>query len=192
MWARTWLLSEANKLGLNVNAFLALSPSEIPDHPVAIGVPYDVNTHASAMAEFCNYYGNAYVVLETLRKSYLHIKPGPNEVRMWPHHFDIAVLVTLEEGDPEIAKAVGFGFEPGDDSCEQPYFYTYPWPRSQRPESLPALTGAGQWTPPDTWFGTLLRGDEIGKVPANQQQATLEDYLRDAVEKCKVIAMNHS
>ena len=189
--ARAWLLAEAEKLGLAVDKYLAASPSKIPAHPVASGSAYDVENHAEAMAEFCNYYGDANLVLETVRESYAHIQPGPNQVRMWPHHFDIAVLTTLEEGDPETAKALGFGFEPGDASCEQPYFYTYPWPRHQRPETLPELVGIGHWTPPDTWLGTLLRSEDLCRVPADQQQATVEAYLRDATEKCKVIAMNH-
>ena len=189
--ARTWLLAEAEKLGLDGDKFLTASPSKIPDHPVFSGAVYDVETHAVAMAEFCNYYGNANLVLENIRQSYTHIKPGPNEVRMWPHHFDIAVLVTLEEGDPETAKAFGFGFEPGDASCEQPYLYTYPWPRSHRPDSLPELASKGQWTSPDTWFGTLLRGEDLCGTPADQQQAAVEDYLRDAAEKCRAIALQH-
>ncbi|NER78696.1 MAG: hypothetical protein F6K42_03785 [Leptolyngbya sp. SIO1D8] len=189
--AKAWLLAEAEKLGLDGEKFTAASHSKIPAHPVADGALYDVAAHAQAMAEFCNYYGNANLILEAVRATYLNIHPGPNEIRMWPHHFDIAVLVTLEEGDPETAKAFGFGFEPGDSSCEQPYFYTYPWPRSQRPEILPALTGLGQWTPADTWFGTLLAGEDICKVTADQQQAAVDAYLRDAAEHCRVIAINH-
>ena len=189
--AKAWLLAAAENLGLPVEKYPANSPSDIPAHPVAAGAPYDVETHAQAMAEFCNYYGNAHLVLRTVRESYLSIQPGPNELRMWPHHFDIAVLVTLEAGDPETAKAFGFGFEPGDSSCEQPYFYTYPWPRSQRPETLPDLAGLGMWTSPGQWLGTLLPGEDICQVAANQQQAAVEAYLRDAAELCKVVAINH-
>ncbi|MDA0265704.1 MAG: hypothetical protein O2890_06045 [Cyanobacteria bacterium] len=123
--AKTWLLAEAAQLRLDGDEFDAVSHSEIPDHPVAAGAPYDVETHAQAMAEFCNYYGNANLVLVSVREPYLDIQPGPNEIPMWPHHFDIAVLVTLEDGVPETAKVFGFGFD-GDASCEQPYFYTYP------------------------------------------------------------------
>ncbi|MEO0534827.1 MAG: hypothetical protein AAF215_13300 [Cyanobacteria bacterium P01_A01_bin.123] len=189
--ARIWLLAEAEKLGLPLDKFPAASPSEIPAHPVESGAAYDVETHAEAMAEFCNYYGNASLMLETVRESYLDVKPGPNEIRMWPHHFDIAVLVTLEDSDPETAKAFGFGFEPGDESCEQPYFFTYPWPRSQRPETLPTLAGLGHWTPPGTWFGTILKGEDLCQTPADQQQTVTETYLRDAAEHCKAIAINH-
>lgn len=189
--AKAWLLAEAEKLGLPVDQYPDHSPSDIPEHPVASGAPYDAETTAAAMAEFCNYYSNAYLVLEALRQSYLDIKPGPNPVRMWPHHFDIAVLVTLEDGDPETAKAFGFGFEPGDHSCEQPYFYTYPWPRSQRPETLPTLTSLGAWTPVGTWFGTYLKGEDLCKLPAHEQQAAVEVYLKEGAEHCKVAAINH-
>lgn len=189
--ARTWLLAEAETLGLPADKFADHSPSDIPDHPVATGAAYDVESYAQAMAEFCNYYGNANLLLTTMQETYRDVHPGPNEVRMWPHHFDIAVLVTLEEGDPETAKAFGFGFEPGDISCEQPYFYTYPWPRSQRPETLPELIGLGEWTAPGTWLGTWLKGTEIAQIPADEQQAKVEAYLRDGAEKCKVVAINH-
>lgn len=189
--AKAWLLEEAESLGLPVDQYPDHSPSDIPDHPVTSGAIYDVEPHGAAMAEFCRYYSNAQLVLESLRQSYLEVTPGPNPVRLWPHHFDIAVLVTLEDKDPEVAKAFGFGFEPGDHSCEQPYFYTYPWPRSQRPETLPELAGGGQWTPAGTWFGTLLTGETLAQVPVEQQQATVEAYLQDAAEQCKVIAINH-
>lgn len=186
-----WLLKEAEALGLPVADYPAESPSDIPAHPVSTGAVYDVETQAAAMAEFCNYFGNAVLGLEAVRQSYLHIQPGPNQVRMWPHHFDIAVLVTLEDKDPEIAKAFGFGFEPGDHSYEQPYFYTYPWPRSQRPETLPELRTQGQWTPTGTWLGTLLTGETLCQMPADQQQTTVEAYLREGAEYCRTVAVNH-
>lgn len=189
--AKAWLLAEAEKLGLPIDQFPTQTPSEIPHHPVASGSAYDVKTYAAEMTEFCHYYGNANLVLEAVRDTYTHLQPGPNEIRMWPHHFDIAVLVTLKAGDPETAKAFGFGFEPGDESCEQPYFFTYPWPRSQRPKTLPKLAGLGQWTPKGTWFGTILRGEELCWVSPQQQHQATEAYLRDAAEHCKAIALNH-
>ena len=56
------------------------------------------------------------------------IAPGPSPVRCWPHHFDIATYVALEDGDPETARGVGVGLSPGDESFDQPYFYVTPWP----------------------------------------------------------------
>ncbi|MGF1529509.1 MAG: hypothetical protein ACFCBW_22415 [Candidatus Competibacterales bacterium] len=189
--AKAWLLEQIDMLGLDKAKYPTGAPGDLPTHPVGSGNPFDAKTHARAMAEFCNYYGNANLVLEALRLSYLDIEPGPNAVRMWPHHFDIAVLVTLEEGDPETAKAFGFGFEPGDESCQQPYFYTYPWPRSQRPATLPKLEGLGEWTPPGTWLGTLLKGEDLCQVAADRQRQVVAAYLKDGAEKCRALALAH-
>ncbi|NEQ48322.1 MAG: hypothetical protein F6K00_34240 [Leptolyngbya sp. SIOISBB] len=188
--ATDWLVAEAAKWGLPTDKFNDHAPADMPYHPVANGSAYDVESHAQAMAEFCNYYGNANLVLARVRETYLDIHPGPNEIRMWPHHFDIAVLVTMEAGDPETAKAFGFGFEPGDHTCEQPYFYTYPWPRSQRPEALPGLS-LGAWTEPGTWLGTWLKGEAIAQIPAADQQAKVEAYLREGADQCRMVAINH-
>lgn len=54
--------------------------------------------------------------------------PGPSPVRCWPHHFDIATLISLESGDPETARSIGLGMSPGDTAYEDPYFYCSPWP----------------------------------------------------------------
>jgi hypothetical protein len=116
--AKEWLLAMAETFDLPGDKLAEPNVSQIPAHAVATGAAYDVASQAAAMAEFCNYYGNANLVLEAVRETYLDVRPGPNEIRMWPHHFDIAVLVTLEEGDPETAKAFGFGFQPGDSSAQ--------------------------------------------------------------------------
>jgi hypothetical protein len=188
--AQDWLLSATAKLGLLTDKFEDHAPSDIPHHPVANGAAYDVEGHAQEMAEFCNYYGNAHLVLATTREAYLDIHPGSNEIRLWPHHFDMAVLVTVEEGDADTAKAFGFGFEPGDHTCEQPYFYTYPWPRSQRPETLPPLT-LGDWTEPGTWLGTWLKGETIVHSPAADQRSQVETYLKEGADQCRIVATNH-
>jgi len=39
-------------------------------------------------------------LLEELRKKHRRLKPGPGPARCWPHHFDIAILIWLEEGPP--------------------------------------------------------------------------------------------
>ena len=47
----------------------------------------------------------------------------------WPHHFDIATLVKLEDGQPANARSIGVGVSPGDEYYAQPYVYVSPWPR---------------------------------------------------------------
>lgn len=66
----------------------------------------------------------------------------PPSVRCWPHHFDIATLFTLDEGDTDSARSVGTGLSPGDDSYAQPYLYCTPWPA---PAALTAAPGPWDW-----------------------------------------------
>jgi hypothetical protein len=77
----------------------------------------------------------------------------------WPHHFDIATLVSLEEGSPANARSIGVGASPGDQYYDQPYFYISPWPRFDG-EKLPDPPAPGRWHT-EGFFGAVLTGEEI-------------------------------
>ena len=68
------------------------------------------------------------------------LKPGPGPVRCWPHHFDIAVLVRLEEGAAESVRSIGVGCAPGDEYYPEPYFYvrSVPGPEERHAPRAPA------------------------------------------------------
>ena len=65
--------------------------------------------------------------------------PAP---RCWPHHFDLATLLALEEGDLAHARSVGIGLSPGDAVFDEPYLYCNPWPV---PGELPAAPDGLFW-----------------------------------------------
>ena len=75
------------------------------------------------LAALSRWYGAAAEVLEAVRAKHGDLKPGPGPVRCWPHHFDIAVLVRLEEGAAESVRSIGVGCAPGDENYPEPYFY---------------------------------------------------------------------
>ena len=60
-------------------------------------------------------------------------------VRYWPHHFDLDCLVALGRG-----RTIGVGFSPGDEFCDEPYFYISMWPEPSIP-GLPLLPAMGHW-----------------------------------------------
>lgn len=70
------------------------------------------------------------------------ISPGPSPVHCWPHHFDIATLISFDSGDPETARSIGLGMSPGDGSYSEPYLYCSPYPIL---ENLPAAPAPLQW-----------------------------------------------
>ena len=69
---------------------------------------------------------------------------GASPVRCWPHHFDIATLISLEGGDPEHARSIGVGLSPGDESYAEPYFYVSPWPYPES-DRLDDIAPIGRW-----------------------------------------------
>src|SRR5258707_3701884 len=79
-------------------------PAEgLPDHPVAHGAAFAPD--AGDLARFDRLYVDAAAHLEHFRAS----RPNASPVRCWPHHFDIATLVSFGG-----QHTIGAGFTPGD------------------------------------------------------------------------------
>lgn len=137
---------------------------EMPDHPTAKGAAFKVPE--TTLAEMTAWYGDANFLLSPIAKAV----PGASPVRCWPHHFDIATLITLDAGsDPEEARSIGIGLSPGDGSYPEPYWYVTPWPYPQD-QPLPALAAAGTWHT-EGWTGAVLPASAI------VQEETAEDQM---------------
>jgi len=132
-----------------------------------VKLPYDVpaasfvraSEEAPRLAALGGWFGAAAELLESVRGRYANFTPGPSPVRCWPHHFDIAVLVALEPGDPEHAKSIGIGVSPGDDTYAQPYLYVSPYPRPDT-DALPPLPPGGSWHTKD-FFAAVATGTDL-------------------------------
>jgi len=126
-------------------------------------LPYDAPERPAAnptgLEALAAWYGAAAEVLEEVRSKHSAIRPGPSPVRLWPHHFDLAVLVAFDEGGGEAARSIGVGFSPGDVAYAQPYAYVSPWPAPKNPK-LPALPPGGHWHTRD-FFAAVATGDEL-------------------------------
>jgi len=101
-------------------------------------------------------------------------------IQLWPHHFDLsfewfaAHLLTSDtrSNSDEGRRQIGFGFSPGDEGHDQPYFYANPWPFDQTLTELP-LPGSARWHV-EGWNGTLITYAEVQSAGAG----LLLDYLR--------------
>jgi hypothetical protein len=100
----------------------AVMPYSLPPSPSA------AEADAAARANLGRWFARTNDILLSLASRFSDRSVNPAAVRCWPHHFDMAVLFTLDRGDPETARSVGVGLSPGDDSYEEPYFYCTPWP----------------------------------------------------------------
>jgi hypothetical protein len=155
---------------------LARAEGGLPE-PCAAGQTFDL-ADGPALAELARYYDNANRLIQQIHADH----PGASPVRTWPHHMDMALLITLDpERDPEEARSVSFGMQPGDGSYAEPYFYSSPWPYPE-PESWPALDGGGAWHTEGFVAAVLLASQLVAAGDAAAQQRTLEDFARSAIK----------
>jgi len=134
-------------------------------------VPGQSLSRQPGLAALSRWFGAAADVLEAVRAKYGNIKPGPGPARCWPHHFDVAVLVRLEEGAGEAARSIGVGFSPGDEYYQEPYLYVSPYPGPESP-TLPALPPGGHWHTKE-FFAAVATAGEFLALP-NPRAAVME------------------
>jgi hypothetical protein len=155
---------------------------DLPDHAVAHGAPF-CSDDVTAFAELTRWYGNADAVLRSLADR----TPNASPVRCWPHHFDIATLITVEPSPPGAgARTIGVGLSPGDASYAEPYWYVTPWPHPDDPR-LATLDADGEWHR-SGWLGAVLLGSRVAGEPSADTQARKVDaFLASAVQACRAL-----
>jgi hypothetical protein len=150
---------------------------DLPEHPVGEGAPFPEPDH-DALRELAGWYGNAQARLEAVRTQGAPVRSAA-AVRCWPHHFDIATLLTLDpDRDPETARSVGVGLSPGDGGTAEPYWYVTPWPHPPA-NDLPKLAGEGRWNT-EGWVGALLPASAMSAA-AGEQRTQAQAFLESAV-----------
>lgn len=138
--AEAWLDRRLGELGLSPASPVNL-PYTLPEDATEIAI---FPTYTPGLDALAAWYTLAADALEAVAADITDLKPGPSDVRCWPHHFDIATYVDLEERDFETAKGIGIGLSPGDESYAEPYFYVNPWPHLDT-ATLPAPVAPGHW-----------------------------------------------
>jgi len=128
--------------------------SPLPHHAVAGGAAFDA-TDRARFEELARYYRLANTLLREVR----------DDVRTWPHHFDIATLLEFDGG----AKSIGAGLSPGDESLPQPYWYVNHSPHDAT-RTFPPLAGGGTWNA-EGWIGAILPASRQGDPRAFLESA---------------------
>ena len=141
---RAWLGAHLAARGLNPARLDAPSPYAMPHHVLALGARYSIDELIEPLRTLSAWYPNAAGALGRIRDKVLARKHTGHkilapEVRCWPHHFDLDSLVPLGQG-----RTMGLGWSPGDDYCDEPYFYLSMVPEPVIPK-LPLLPPQGHW-----------------------------------------------
>jgi hypothetical protein len=141
---------------------------DMPSHPVGAGARFagGRDLERSALATL---YGGAATLLTEL----VSTRDDASAIRCWPHHFDIAALLTIAVDESGAAvRTVGAGLAPLGGGYESWYWYVTPWPYPPA-DRLPRLHGPGAWHT-DGWTGAVLTGEEL----ASRDEAFVEPAVR--------------
>ncbi len=167
--ARAALATHLAVAGLDGARYHLRRHFDIPPHEVAGGAPFDASDRPAFHA-LGQSLANAHAVLEPLAKA-----RGGSEVRLWPHHADLATLFTLAPG-----RTTGAGLALGDGYYQSPYFYVNAYPTPDRSRLTDTLGGAGRWHTHE-WVGAVLPLTDLahdGELQGAQIHAYLDSALR--------------
>jgi hypothetical protein len=99
-------------------------------------------------------------------------------VRIWPHHFDLATLISLPHTQKDESVSIGVGMSPGDGNYNEPYWYVTPWP-DPTPVNLPKLSSSGTWHTKG-WVGAILTASQLSQE--KEQQKQVKSFLDSGVK----------
>ena len=173
--AAAWIRDRIDAMGADSSLYTLQRHYEIPAHPVTDGSVFDSGDRTS-FEELSKWFANGFTVLNDLARR----TPMSSEVRCWPHHFDVGVLIGGGGG-----RSIGVGLEPGDDYYNEPYFYVNmsPQPPADRVSSQP-IAGGGSWHTRE-WIGAVLPGSRL-RAGASQS-VQVREFLDSAVTVAREI-----
>jgi hypothetical protein len=176
--ARAWLGEQLSARGLNPGNLDAPAPYKIPSHAIASNAPYDTRGLVVALAELAGWFANAHRSLGRIWQQMIERELAASPVRCWPHHFDLATLISLDESTAEKARTVNAGLSPGDEHYAEPYFYVspYPYPDVAALQPLPKL---GHWHTRD-FTAAIAPASRI--MEAKDRRAETDAFLYAAIE----------
>lgn len=150
---------------------------DMPEHPVMDSAPFSAGMTDELTALEAMFSG-AGALLDGVVSS----REDASPVRVWPHHFDIATLITIEQdANGKATKTLGIGFAPMGGGYSEWYGYVSPWPWPEA-GTLPGLEGAGFWHT-DGWTGAVLPGADVAAAEPGQRAELVEQYLAEAIDK---------
>ena len=148
---------------------------EMPDHPIGSGARFGASD-PGARAEVARWLHDANLVMRDLRAK----TPGATLPRVWPHHFDMGMLVSLEaDGDAQQGRSIGIGLTPGDAAYPDPYWYVNPYPA---PDGAGPTPEVGEWTDRG-WTGLVLPAARV--LDASDQEGISREFVDGALKICR-------
>jgi len=148
---------------------------ELPEHPVQYDARFTAGRDKQ-LGALSALFGSAASMLHAVVAD----RTDASAIRCWPHHFDIATLITVaQDADGTATSTVGVGMAPTGDGYDGWYWYVSPWP-SPEESALPALGGRGAWHT-EGWTGAVLQGAEVTALPSAEREDAVRAFLTEAI-----------
>jgi hypothetical protein len=170
---RAWLGRQLAGRDLDPRKLDAASPYDMPAHVLALGARYSIDELIEPFRMLSTWYADASGLLGRLGEKLAARKLKAPPVRCWPHHFDLDSPVAFSR-----TSGMGLGFSPGDDYCDEPYFYVTIYPEPVIP-LLPLLPPQGHWHSYE-FVAALAPAHKI--VVAADQGAYVEAFFDVAID----------
>jgi hypothetical protein len=165
--AHEWARGQCEAAGGDASRYTSKKHYEIPRHAVDDGAPFGADS--AALEALAVHWANAVRMLDAVAAE----NPGVSPVRLWPHHFDVGAILTIDH-----QRSIGLGFTPGDDWYDEPYWYVSPYPAPAADTARPALAGGAHWHDRG-WFSAVLTWSAYAGAP--DRGAAVAAYLASAI-----------
>lgn len=170
-----WVKSELNKLGYDSEKVTLKLPYEIPAYDSAKNLNFD----SQGIEEIARLYNNIHILLHPLTQKWA----SAFDVKCWPHHFDIATLIPIEEdAKGEVVKSIGIGLSPGDEGTNEPYIYINAWPNIPFDKLEKVQLSMGCWNK-EGWSGAKLVYSQILNKDANELEKFIDSTIKVLTEQ---------
>jgi len=169
---KEWFRNTLYKIKLDPNQYVVDLPYTLPAFHSGLEAPFDYYDK-NAFHSFSILYHNTNLMLNQISEDKIGKKL---KVKVWPHHFDMAILHYLNAED-----SVGLGLAPGDDYYAQPYFYVtpYPYPPDHTIEETNPIVG--HWHT-EGFKALILTYDQLFKEIEELEAQLVYDFLKNGLE----------
>jgi hypothetical protein len=174
---RQWIGNDLAARGMDAGRLDKIAPYEIPPHRIANGGAYRRDGIAEELRALARCFADAHAALEAVRRQAKARSLSASPVRCWPHHFDLATLVSLDEAKGEEGRSVNAGLSPGDEHYAEPYYYVSPHPYPD-PSRLSRLR-SGHWHTRG-FTAAIALAREV--ADAENRKGAAQAFLDDAVQ----------
>ena len=158
--------------GLTQNVFSMERHFELPDYTDRWSTAFDTSDE-EAFNLFSSAYSNANSKINDIAQE----DNRAGKVLTWPHHFDMAILITPGDG-----KSIGVGMSPGDTSYPAPHYYVNVWPYPSDEQIGTRPLTFGTWHTKD-WKGMVLTLDQIVQADSVEAQNSIVDtFLYESIQ----------